>query len=105
MFTFQWTGTPAKGCVDADGDGLQRYDASACPNGADCDDYDPDAGAGDCGAQSVCYRGACYPSCEATVDCEDPASQCYDGRCAADRCDGVDCADGQLCYRGACYPS
>lgn len=45
---------------------------------------------------------ACYETCSSDDPCT-PPSECFDGRCAMDPCDGVQCPIGDVCYGGACY--
>jgi hypothetical protein len=124
-------GTFDEGCDD-DGDGYCDDDMNAwvpsgppaiCPNGlSDCDDEDPDHNPGSpelcnfkdddcngdideepkaCGDQ-VCVQGTCFDECTSDANCAE-GEACYDGRCAADPCAGIECPERrEECFMGSC---
>ena len=56
-----------------------------------------------CPGNESCYRGRCYPECQADGDCGS-GERCLDKTCRASDCSDVTCDESESCYRGTCYP-
>jgi len=94
----------------ADGTGGDAGDV-----GADAADTSPDATdaaitdtAPGCDAvtrpmNEECFRGRCFPECQADGDCAEP-KRCIDNTCRETDCSDVTCRPEEECFRGRCFP-